>query len=162
MFGNEEQTIIAPAVEAARHEGLDAHGPYPADTLMVRARDGEFDAVVAMYHDQGHIALKLLGMHAAVNVTLRPDAGVISHACRYAYCVGACLFEFRGKHQGFHGCIPSPHDIIVTVYPADNLEIIPTDLLYLRNDIRAELYAALNSPILVLSHIGRWRKKIIG
>jgi 4-hydroxythreonine-4-phosphate dehydrogenase len=42
----------------------------PADTLMVHARDGRFDAVVAMYHDQGHIALKLLGMHRAVNVTL--------------------------------------------------------------------------------------------
>jgi 4-hydroxythreonine-4-phosphate dehydrogenase len=47
-----------------------AAGPMPADTLMVRARDGEFDAVVAMYHDQGHIALKLLGMHRAVNITL--------------------------------------------------------------------------------------------
>ncbi len=45
-------------------------GPLPADTLMVQARDGRFDAVVAMYHDQGHIALKLLGMHRAVNVTL--------------------------------------------------------------------------------------------
>ena len=50
--------------------GLDVSGPLPTDTLDVRARDGEFDAVVAMYHDQGHIALKLLGMHAAVNITL--------------------------------------------------------------------------------------------
>jgi 4-hydroxythreonine-4-phosphate dehydrogenase len=49
---------------------LDVSGPFPADTLMMRARDGEFDAVVAMYHDQGHIALKLLGMHEAVNITL--------------------------------------------------------------------------------------------
>ncbi len=59
-----------PAVAKARDAGLDIEGPYPADTLMIRARDGEFDAVVAMYHDQGHIALKLLGMHRAVNVTL--------------------------------------------------------------------------------------------
>jgi 4-hydroxythreonine-4-phosphate dehydrogenase len=51
-------------------EGLRLEGPLPTDTLMVRARDGRFDAVVAMYHDQGHIALKLLGMHRAVNVTL--------------------------------------------------------------------------------------------
>ncbi len=51
-------------------EGFDAHGPFPTDSLMVRARQGEFDAVVAMYHDQGHIALKLLGMHQAVNITL--------------------------------------------------------------------------------------------
>jgi 4-hydroxythreonine-4-phosphate dehydrogenase len=70
LFGNEERTIIAPAVAEARRNGIDVSGPYPTDTLMLRARDGEFDAVVAMYHDQGHIALKLLGMHAAVNITL--------------------------------------------------------------------------------------------
>jgi 4-hydroxythreonine-4-phosphate dehydrogenase len=70
LFGDEEKTIIAPAVAAAREAGIDATGPFPTDTLMMRARDGEFDAVVAMYHDQGHIALKLLGMHAAVNITL--------------------------------------------------------------------------------------------
>ena len=49
---------------------MDLQGPFPADTLMSRAVAGEFDAVVAMYHDQGHIALKLLGMHQAVNITL--------------------------------------------------------------------------------------------
>jgi 4-hydroxythreonine-4-phosphate dehydrogenase len=70
LFGDEESRLIAPAVQWARQQGIDVEGPYPADTLMVRARDGEFDAVVAMYHDQGHIALKLLGMHRAVNVTL--------------------------------------------------------------------------------------------
>jgi 4-hydroxythreonine-4-phosphate dehydrogenase len=70
LFGDEEQTVIAPAVAEARRAGIDASGPFPTDTLMMRARDGEFDAVVAMYHDQGHIALKLLGMHAAVNITL--------------------------------------------------------------------------------------------
>jgi 4-phospho-D-threonate 3-dehydrogenase / 4-phospho-D-erythronate 3-dehydrogenase len=70
LFGDEEQRIIAPAVEQARAAGLDATGPLPADALLVAARDGAFQAVVAMYHDQGHIALKLLGMHRAVNVTL--------------------------------------------------------------------------------------------
>ncbi|HEV3002809.1 MAG TPA: 4-hydroxythreonine-4-phosphate dehydrogenase PdxA, partial [Pirellulales bacterium] len=70
LFGDEEQKLIAPAVEQARAEGIDADGPHPADTLMVRARAGEFDGVVAMYHDQGHIALKLLGFHRAVNITL--------------------------------------------------------------------------------------------
>jgi 4-hydroxythreonine-4-phosphate dehydrogenase len=70
LFGDEESTIILPAVTESRAAGIDARGPYPTDTLMMRARDGEFDAVVAMYHDQGHIALKLLGMHAAVNITL--------------------------------------------------------------------------------------------
>ena len=70
LFGDEETRLIAPAVEAARAAGVDATGPHPVDTLMGRAVAGEFDAVVAMYHDQGHIALKLLGMHGAVNITL--------------------------------------------------------------------------------------------
>jgi 4-hydroxythreonine-4-phosphate dehydrogenase len=70
LFGDEERRVIQPAVEIARGKGILVEGPFPTDTLMVRARDGEFDGVVAMYHDQGHIALKLLGMHRAVNVTL--------------------------------------------------------------------------------------------
>jgi 4-hydroxythreonine-4-phosphate dehydrogenase len=70
LFGDEEQRIIRPAVVRGLNEGLLLEGPLPTDTLMIHARDGRFDAVVAMYHDQGHIALKLLGMHRAVNVTL--------------------------------------------------------------------------------------------
>jgi len=70
LFGDEELRIIRPAVQRAVAEGIDVLGPFPADTLMIHARDGAYDAVVAMYHDQGHIALKLLGMHRAVNVTL--------------------------------------------------------------------------------------------
>lgn len=70
LFGDEESRLIAPAVARLRDEGLDVAGPIAADTLMVRARDGEFDGVAAMVHDQGHIAVKLLGMHRAVNVTL--------------------------------------------------------------------------------------------
>jgi 4-hydroxythreonine-4-phosphate dehydrogenase len=69
LFGDEEATLIAPAVEEARRQGLDASGPFPADTLFVRARQGEFDGVVAMYHDQGHIALKLFGVGRAVNIS---------------------------------------------------------------------------------------------
>ena len=72
LFGDEEKRIILPAIQRGLAEGLQLEGPLPADTLMVRARDGGFDAVVAMYHDQGHIALKLMGMHRAVNVTLGP------------------------------------------------------------------------------------------
>jgi 4-hydroxythreonine-4-phosphate dehydrogenase len=69
-FGREEMDIIEPAVQRARQNGLDVVGPLPTDTLMPRAVDGAFDAVVAMYHDQGHIALKLLDMFDAVNITL--------------------------------------------------------------------------------------------
>jgi 4-hydroxythreonine-4-phosphate dehydrogenase len=61
LFGDEEQTAIIPAIEAARREGLDALGPFPADTLFSRARGGEFHIVVAMYHDQGHVPVKTLG-----------------------------------------------------------------------------------------------------
>lgn len=70
LFGDEEETIIAPAVRWAQRQGWHVEGPYPTDTLMYRAANGEFDAVVAMYHDQGHIALKLLDMFEAVNITL--------------------------------------------------------------------------------------------
>lgn len=70
LFGNEEQTIIAPGVAEARHHEIDVTGPLPADTLLRRAVNGEFDGVVAMYHDQGHIAFKLIGFGRAVNVTL--------------------------------------------------------------------------------------------
>jgi len=70
LFGDEERTLIRPAVELGVKEGLNLEGPLPADTLLARARAGEFDAVVAMVHDQGHIAIKLLAMHRAVNVTL--------------------------------------------------------------------------------------------
>ena len=61
LFGDEEKTQIIPAIEAARAEGMSVAGPLPADTLFSRARGGEFDIVVAMYHDQGHIPVKTLG-----------------------------------------------------------------------------------------------------
>ena len=70
LFGDEEQQIIAPAVTSLVREGLNVSGPYPADSLVAQADRGAFDALVAMYHDQGHIPLKLLGMHRAVNITL--------------------------------------------------------------------------------------------
>jgi 4-hydroxythreonine-4-phosphate dehydrogenase len=63
LFGDEEKTQIIPAVEDARREGLDVYGPLPADTLFSRARGGEFDIVIAMYHDQGHVPVKTLGFN---------------------------------------------------------------------------------------------------
>jgi len=68
LFGPEEDTIIKPAVEKARAEGMDVVGPYPADTIFVRARRGEFSGIVTMYHDQGQIATKLLGFDRGVTV----------------------------------------------------------------------------------------------
>ena len=70
LFGNEEREVIAPAVAELRQEGLDVSGPLPADSLFVRAQKGEFDAVIAAYHDQGLIPVKLAAFGHAVNVTL--------------------------------------------------------------------------------------------
>lgn len=70
LFGREDLDVIAPAVRAARAEGIDASGPHPADTVFMRARAGEFDAVVAQYHDQGLIPVKYLGLEHGVNITL--------------------------------------------------------------------------------------------
>jgi 4-hydroxythreonine-4-phosphate dehydrogenase len=70
LFGREEMEIIKPAVEEARDKGLSVEGPLPADTVFYHAINGRFDAVVAMYHDQGLIPLKLLHFSDAVNVTL--------------------------------------------------------------------------------------------
>jgi 4-hydroxythreonine-4-phosphate dehydrogenase len=63
LFGDEEKTQILPAIEDAQRAGLDVYGPLPADTLFSRARGGEFDIVVAMYHDQGHVPVKTLGFN---------------------------------------------------------------------------------------------------
>ncbi len=70
LFGSEEDEIITPAVKRAAHEGVNLVGPLPSDTLFYRAAKGQFGAVIAMYHDQGLIPLKLLHFSDAVNVTL--------------------------------------------------------------------------------------------
>jgi len=89
LFGSEDDQEIAPAVAAARAEGIAAEGPLPADTVFSKMRGGMYDLVVVMYHDQGHIPTKLMGFQyddrtgtwgqmAGVNVTL----GLPSSACR--------------------------------------------------------------------------------
>jgi 4-hydroxythreonine-4-phosphate dehydrogenase len=67
-FGREEIDVISPAVTAAKAAGIGCDGPYPADTVFVRARRGDFDAVLTMYHDQGQIAMKLIGFDAGVTL----------------------------------------------------------------------------------------------
>jgi 4-hydroxythreonine-4-phosphate dehydrogenase len=70
LFGDEEEKTIRPAVNGAQAKGIDVSGPWPSDTLFLRAKSGDFDGVVAMYHDQGHIALKLLSELRAVNISV--------------------------------------------------------------------------------------------
>jgi 4-hydroxythreonine-4-phosphate dehydrogenase len=69
-FGDEEIRIITPAITLAQHQGIDCYGPIPADTIFPRAVEGEFDGVVAMYHDQAMIPVKLLAFDTAVNITI--------------------------------------------------------------------------------------------
>jgi 4-hydroxythreonine-4-phosphate dehydrogenase len=70
LFGHEDEREIRPAAAQLQAEGIDAYGPIPGDTVFLRALKGEFDAVVAMYHDQGHIPSKLAGFDDTVNITL--------------------------------------------------------------------------------------------
>ncbi len=70
LFGRQEETGIVPAVQAARARGLNVSDPQPPDTVFLRAIKGEFDIVVAMYHDQGHIPMKLLAFDDGVNVSM--------------------------------------------------------------------------------------------
>jgi 4-hydroxythreonine-4-phosphate dehydrogenase len=70
QFGDEEKRIIEPAIQMARNIGIDVHGPFAADTIFLKAAQGAYDCVVAMYHDQGLIPVKLLDFHGSVNMTL--------------------------------------------------------------------------------------------
>ena len=112
MFGREDIDEIAPAIAAAHAAGIDATGPWPGDTVFMRARQGAFDIVVAQYHDQGLIPVKYLGLDQGVNVTIGlpfirtsvdhgtafdiAGTGRASHASlRYAF--GQALLLMRGK-----------------------------------------------------------------
>lgn len=70
LFGNEEIDEITPAIESAKKNNMNVIGPMPPDTVFLRASRGEYDAVVAMYHDQGHIPVKMLGFESGINVTI--------------------------------------------------------------------------------------------
>ena len=70
LFGHEDDAFIRPAIEDARNDGLDVTGPEPGDTVFNRARNGAFDGVVAMYHDQGHVAVKVAGFFDGINVSV--------------------------------------------------------------------------------------------
>ncbi|RNF35007.1 4-hydroxythreonine-4-phosphate dehydrogenase PdxA [Paracoccus methylarcula] len=79
-FGDEDEDIIVPAVEQAAAEGLNVKGPIPSDTVFVRALRGEFDAVLTMYHDQGQIAMKLIGFDRGVTLIAGHDFPIVTPA----------------------------------------------------------------------------------
>jgi 4-hydroxythreonine-4-phosphate dehydrogenase len=84
-FGDEDEDVIAPAVARAAQEGLNVTGPVPADTVFVRATRGEFDAVLTMYHDQGQIAMKLLGFDRGVTLIAGYGFPIVTPAHGSAY-----------------------------------------------------------------------------
>jgi 4-hydroxythreonine-4-phosphate dehydrogenase len=100
LFGTEDDDQMAPAVAAARAEGIDAYGPISADTLFYRAYAGAFDLVVAQYHDQGHIPVKLVAFDTAVNVSvdLPIDRTSVDHGT---------AFDIAGKGIADHGNLNS-------------------------------------------------------
>ena len=100
LFGTEDDDQITPAVQAARAEGIDVHGPISADTVFYRAYSGVFDLVVAQYHDQGHIPIKLVAFDTAVNVSvdLPIDRTSVDHGT---------AFDIAGKGIANHGNLNS-------------------------------------------------------
>ncbi|MEF2967416.1 4-hydroxythreonine-4-phosphate dehydrogenase PdxA [Paenibacillus sp. M1] len=93
LFGNgEEEEKLVPAVEKARAEGMDVYGPAPADTLFYRAMRGDFDIVVACYHDQGHAPIKVLGIEDGVNITVGLKGGIIRTSVDHG-----TAFDIAGK-----------------------------------------------------------------
>ncbi len=102
LFGREEIDVIAPAVEQAKRSGIEAAGPFPADTIFLKARDGHYDAVVTMYHDQGQIAMKLMGFGRGVTVSGGLPIPVTTPASGTAYdIVGQGIANDEGMRQAF-------------------------------------------------------------
>jgi 4-hydroxythreonine-4-phosphate dehydrogenase len=98
LFGREEIDAIAPAIAACRSDGIDVAGPFPGDTVFVRASRGEFDLVVACYHDQGLIPVKLLAFGQAVNVTI--GLPIIRTSVDHG-----TAFDIAGKQVADHGSL---------------------------------------------------------
>lgn len=94
LFGEgEEEEKLIPAIEKLQSEGIEVTGPHPADTLFYRAHRGDFDIVVACYHDQGHIPLKLMGFEDGVNITVGLNHGVIRTSVDHG-----TAFDIAGKN----------------------------------------------------------------
>ena len=102
MFGSEEIDIIEPAVRLAQKEGLNVAGPFPPDTIFLMGRDGKYDAIVTMYHDQGQIAMKLMGFDHGVTVHAGLDYPVTTSAHGSAYDIaGQGIANVRALKEAF-------------------------------------------------------------
>jgi 4-hydroxythreonine-4-phosphate dehydrogenase len=105
-IGREEIDVIAPAVERLRRDGLDASGPWSPDTVFIAARRGDFDAVVAMYHDQGQIAMKLMGFERGVTLHGGLPVPVATSASGSAFDIaGKGVASIDGLQHAFDICV---------------------------------------------------------
>jgi len=110
-FGREEIDVIEPAVRTLAAEGLDVRGPFPADTVFVAARRGDFDAVVTMYHDQGQIAMKLLGFEHGVTLLGGLPVPI-------ATCASGTAFDIAGKGSANAEGLQQAFDLVVRMAAA--------------------------------------------
>ncbi|MFG2648409.1 4-hydroxythreonine-4-phosphate dehydrogenase PdxA [Streptomyces sp. NPDC048436] len=105
-FGRHELDIIAPVVAELRADGLDLSGPFPSDTIFLRARAGEFDGILTMYHDQGQIAMKLMGFDGGVTIA----GGLPIPICTAAH---GTAFDLVGRGEANTGSIQNAFDLAV-------------------------------------------------
>jgi 4-hydroxythreonine-4-phosphate dehydrogenase len=105
-IGQEEIEVIAPAVERLKRDGVDASGPWSPDTVFIAARRGDFDAVVSMYHDQGQIAMKLMGFERGVTLHGGLPVPVATSASGSAFDIaGKGLARVGGLQHAFELCV---------------------------------------------------------
>ncbi|MBB6730672.1 4-hydroxythreonine-4-phosphate dehydrogenase PdxA [Cohnella zeiphila] len=115
LFGNgEEEEKLVPGIERAQAEGIDATGPYPADTLFFRAVRGDFDIVVACYHDQGHGPIKVLGLEAGVNITVGLNGGIVRTSVDHG-----TAFDIAGKNLADDRSLKEAIRMAVELAPKD-------------------------------------------
>lgn len=115
LFGNgEEEEKLIPGIQKAKSEGIEVSGPYPADTLFFRTIRGDFDIVVACYHDQGHGPVKALGLEAGVNITVGLNGGIIRTSVDHG-----TAFDIAGKNLADEGSLIEALKMAVELAPKD-------------------------------------------
>ena len=108
LFGNEDLEFIVPAIQSAQEMGLICEGPFPADTIFIQAVRGGYDLVVAMYHDQGHVPMKLLDFENTINVSL--GLPIIRTSVDHG-----TAFDIAGKNQADPSSMKAAMKLAVTM-----------------------------------------------
>jgi 4-hydroxy-L-threonine phosphate dehydrogenase PdxA len=132
LFGNEDAALILPAVQAAKSGGIDCQGPVPADTLFTKAVRGEFDLVVAVYHDQGHIPMKLMDFENTVNVSM--GLPIIRTSVDHG-----TAFDIPGKNRAEARNIKAALKLAVSMARRRTQEILPAGRTSLKTQGREQL-----------------------